>query len=193
MKQPARSFPLPAAVPQEEVVGEQAVVENNTQQNPYPVASQEESMQADEITSGIYLYIYREGFDEIVEDLKSGKDDLAKTLGDMAGNLLSNEIAMAEEEGVDVSREMFLDMQSGVVHQLTEVAAEKGLKKFNNDNEAQAFMGEALTYAIHAVINSNDTQITDESWVAMTQDMLTGGIEQDVQPVTGVRVTEEVT
>ena len=53
-------------------------------------------------------------------------------------------------------------------------------------------MGEALTYAMNTVITGDDTGITDESMVAMTQDMLTGGAQPEPQPVTGVRVTEEV-
>ena len=149
-------------------------------------------MQAEAITSEIYMYIYRDGFDEIGEELKKGKKNLAETLGNMAGNLLSNEMAMAEEDGVEVSRDMYIEMQSGVVHQLTEVAAHNGLKDFSSDNEAQAFMGEALTYAIDNVISSPDPFITDESWLAMTKDKLRNGIAQQDHPVTGVRVTEEV-
>ena len=110
----------------------------------------------------------------------------------MAGNLLSNEMAMAEEEGLDVSRDMYVDMQAGVVQQLTEIVSEKKIKEFNDDNEIQVFMGEALTYAMNTVITGDDTGITDESMVAMTQDMLTGGAQPEPQPVTGVRVTEEV-
>lgn len=192
MKQPARSFPIPEAIPQEQTTEDQVVVEENINQNPFPEGSQEESIQADNITSPIYMYIYREGFDEVVEKLKEGKDKLPETLGEMAGNLLANELAMSEEEGVDISRDMYVDMQSGIVHQLTEIAAEKGLKEFRDDNEAQAFMGEALTYAINTVITGDDNAINDDSWMKMTQDMLRGGVAPDVQPVTGVRVTEEV-
>tara|TARA_R100000789_G_scaffold73299_1_gene68986 strand:- start:47 stop:628 length:582 start_codon:yes stop_codon:yes gene_type:complete len=192
MKQPARSFPIPEAIPQEQTTEDQVVVEENINQNPFPEGSQEESIQADNITSPIYMYIYREGFDEVVEKLKEGKDKLPETLGEMAGNLLANELAMSEEEGVDISRDMYVDMQSGIVHQLTEIASEKGLKEFRDDNEAQAFMGEALTYAINTVITGDDNAINDDSWMKMTQDMLRGGVAPDVQPVTGVRVTEEV-
>ena len=186
MKHPARSFPLPQSVPQEEVVAEEAY------QNPFQTGSQDESAQSDAITADIYNYIYREGWDEITEDLKKGKANLAETLGIMAGNLLSNEMGMAEEEGLDVSRDMYIDMQAGVVQQLTEIVGEKGIKNFSDDNAIQAFMGEALTYAMNTVITGDDTGITDESWVAMTQDMLTGGVQPEAQPVTGVRVTEEV-
>jgi len=191
MKHPARSFPLPQAVPQEQVAGEQVVTED-TFQNPFQAGSQDESAQANAITSDIYNYIYREGWDEITEDLKKGKKNLAETLGTMAGNLLSNEMAMAEEEGLDISRDMYVDMQSGVVQQLTEIVDEKGIKDFRDDNQVQIFMGEALTYAINAVITGDDVGITDESWIAMTQDVLTGGMQSEPQPVTGSRITEEV-
>jgi len=191
MKQPARSFPLPQSVPQEQVAGEQAVTED-TFQNPFQTGSQDESAQADAITADIYNYIYREGWDDITEDLKKGKANLAETLGTMAGNLLSNEIEMAEEEGLDVSRDMYVDMQSGIVQQLTEIVDEKKIKEFRDDNQVQVFMGEALTYAMNTVVTGGDTGITDESWIAMTQDMLTGGAQPEPQPVTGARVIEEV-
>jgi hypothetical protein len=190
MKQPARSFPIPQSVPQE--AEEQVVVEDDMEQSPFPTASPEEAQMADSITSEIYMYIYRDGWDDIVEELKGSKGNLAETVGDMAGNLLSNEMMMAEEEGAEISREMYLDMQSGVVHQLTEVVAEKDIRRFKDDNEAQAFMGEALTYAINANINSEDTKITQDSWLDLTKEMLRGGVEPQPQQISGTRVIEEV-
>jgi len=191
MKQPARSFPIPPSVPQE-AEGEQVVIDDDREQSPFPEASPEEAQMADSITSEIYMYIYRDGWDEIIEELKGSKDNLAEAVGDMAGNLLSNEMLMAEEEGAEISREMYLDMQSGVIHQLTEVVAEKDIRKFKDDNEAQAFMGEALTYAINANIDSEDTKITRDSWLELTKEMLRGGVDPQPRQVAGNRVIEEV-
>jgi hypothetical protein len=191
MKQAARAFPIPQAVTQENVE-EQVIVDDDTEVSPFQNASPEEAKMADAITSEIYMYIYRDGWDDIVEELQKSKGNLAEKVGEIAGNLLSNEMLMAEEEGMDVSRDMYLDMQSGVVHQLTEVVAEKDIKRFKDDNEAQAFMGEAMTYAINANINSEDSKITEESWLELTKDMLRGGVDPQPRQVSGARVIEEV-
>ena len=77
MKQPARSFPIPPSVPQE-VEGEQVVIDDDMEQSPFPEASLEEAQTADSITSEIYMYIYRDGWDEIIEELKGSKDNLGR-------------------------------------------------------------------------------------------------------------------
>ena len=190
MKQPARSFPIPQSVPQE--TEEQVVIDDDTEISPFQNASPEEAQMSDAITSEIYMYIYSDGWDDIVEELQKSKGNLAEKVGQIAGSLLSNEMLMAEEDGMEISRDMYLDMQSGVVHQLTEVVAEKNIKRFKDDNEAQAFMGEALTYAINENIRSEDSKITEESWIDLTKDMLRGGVDPSPQQVSGARVIEEV-
>ena len=188
MKQPARSFPLPQAIPQET---EEATMQENSVMNPDPEASQEEFEQVEMVVNEVNSFIYSDGNEDIVGAMKDGEDALAQTIGDIGGNLLHNEIQMFEEEGQEVSREVYIEMQSSVIHELTEVAVEEKLVKFKDDNEAQAFMGEALTYAMINNIDSDDPKISPEEWTASTAQMLRDTPQED-QMVTGTRVVEEV-
>ena len=55
MKQPARSFPLPQAVPQE---GEEAIMQEDLVMNPDPEASQEEFEQVEMVVNEVNSFIY---------------------------------------------------------------------------------------------------------------------------------------
>ena len=187
-KTPARSFPLPQAIPQET---EELTVQEDVMVNPSPEATDEEFAQLEKVVNEVNSFIYSDGNDDIVKAMKDGKDSLPQTLGDIGGNLLHNEIQMFEEEGEDISREIYIEMQSSVIHELTEVAVEEDLVKFKDDNEAQAFMGEALTYAMINNIDSDDPNISPEEWSASTSQMLRNAPQQD-QMVSGTRVIEEV-
>ena len=188
MKQPARSFPLPQSVPQET---EEVTMQEDVMVDTDPDASEEEFAQVEMVVNEVNSFIYSDGNEDIVKAMKEGEDSLPKTLGDIGGNLLHNEIQMFEEEGEEISREVYIDMQSQVIHELTEVAVEENLVKFKDDNEAQAFMGEALTYAMVNNIDSDDPQISPENWAASTAQMLRDTSQQD-QMVSGTRVIEEV-
>ena len=188
MKQPARSFSLPQAVPQET---EELAVQDATIADHNPDATDEEFAQVGMIVNEVNSFIYSDGNEDIVKAMKEGEDSLPQTVGDIGGNLLHNEIQMFEEEGEEISREVYVEMQSQIIHELTEVAVEEKLVKFKDDNEAQAFMGEALTYAMVNNIDSDDPQISPENWAASTAQMLRD-MPQQPETVTGTRVIEEV-
>jgi hypothetical protein len=156
-KTPARSFPLPQAIPQET---EEATMQQDPVMNPDPEASQEEFEQVEMVINEVNSFIYSDGNEDILKAMKDGEDALAQTIGDIGGNLLHNEIQMFEEEGQEISREVYIEMQSSVIHELTEVAVEEKLVKFKDDNEAQAFMGEALTSLNLTSFSSTATSVS---------------------------------
>ena len=188
MKQPARSFPLPQAVPQET---EEVVMEEEVMVNPNPDASDEEFAKYEMVINEVNSFIYSDGNEDIVEAMEDGKDSLPQTIGDIGGNLLHNEIQMFDEDGEDIPREVYVEMQSSIIHELTDVAVTEDLVKFKNDNEAQAFMGEALTYAIINNIDSDDPKISPEGWASEASEMLRRMPQQE-QRGSGRRVIEEV-
>lgn len=187
MKQPARSFPLPQAVPQET---EEVTMQEDIMVNPNDDASDEEFAKYEMVINEVNSFIYSDGNEDIVEAMEDGKDSLPQTIGDIGGNLLHNEIQMFEEEGEDIPREVYVEMQSSIIHELTDVAVTEDLVKFKNDNEAQAFMGEALTYAIINNIDSDDPKISPEGWANEASEMLRQMPQQE-QRVSGRRVIEE--
>ena len=88
MKQPARSFPLPQAIPQDGEVVEETMVDPLNHQ-----VAQEASSSVESITDEIFLYVYKDGYDEIVDELKK-KGDLPERVGNIVGSLVANEVMM---------------------------------------------------------------------------------------------------
>jgi DNA-binding HxlR family transcriptional regulator len=198
-KMPARSMTMPEDLtgqsriaPQEQVVEEEVLVDNNAQPNPFPNAPQESKEQADKIVGAVNSYIYGEGSGDIISEMKKGKDKLPETIGKIGGNLLSTEMMMEEEEGFDVPRDVYIDMQADVVHELTEVAVHEKIVDFKDDYEAQIFMGEALTHAVNTGIESDESGVTGDWIVNEAQEMLRGQDAQQPAPVTGRRIMEGV-
>jgi len=196
-KMPARSMPIPQDLsgqsrvpPQGEVVEEEVIVGSNTQPNSFPDAPIESKEQADKIVGEVNSYIYGEGYKDVVSEMKKGKEHLSETTGKIGGNLLSTEMMMEEEEGFDVPRNVFIDMQSSVIHELTEVAVHEELVDFKDDYEAQVFMGEALTHAVNAGIESDESGVTGDWIIKEAEDMLRSPEFQQPAPASGRRVVE---
>ena len=197
MQQPARSMPMPqdlsgqSRVPsQEEIVEEEVMVGNNSQPNSFPDAPLEAKEQADKIVGEVNSYIYGEGYKDVVSEMKKGKEYLSETTGKIGGNLLSTEMMMEEEEGFDVPRNVFIDMQSSVIHELTEVAVHEELVDFKDDYDAQIFMGEALTHAVNAGIESDESGVPGDWIIKEAEDMLRSPEFQKPTPASGRRVME---
>ena len=186
MKQPARLPPIPAAVPQEGEVAQPTMQDPFTQQ-----PSQEEVSSVDAITDEIFLYIYKDGYDEIVAELKKG-DDLTKTVGTMSGNLVSNEVMMLEEEGGEFPQDMFIEAATETVEQFTDIVETEKIKEFRNENEVQVFMTEALTYAINSGVESEYAGIDDDYIMSTMENLLRGDMNLNPSSVSGARVIEEV-
>ena len=186
MKQPARLPPIPAAVPQE---GE---VAQPTMQDPFvEQPSQEEVASVDALTDEIFLYIYKDGYDEIVDELKK-VGNLTEAVGTMAGNLVSNEIMMLEEEGGAFPQDMFIEAATETVEQFTDIVDNEKIKEFRNENEAQVFMTESLAYAINTGVESEYSGIDDNYIMSTMENTLRGDMDMNASPISGTRVIEEV-
>jgi hypothetical protein len=184
--------PIPAAVQQEEEVVA------NASQSPFQDASPEERTRVKDIENNILTYVYRDGYEDVLEELEKGRDNLPETVGAISGNLLNTEMTMEDEEGRDVDPELALDLGSTIVEQITDIAerepvnSDRKFVKFKDDEEAQIFMGEALTYALSSTVEGDNPFVTRESWMELTQNMLTDGTLNKPPPVSGVRVPPEV-
>mgnify|MGYP003145752866 CR=1 FL=1 len=188
MKQPARSFPIPTPV-QNAPVEEAAY---GVEQDPFIQATPEQNEMVDSLTDEIFLYMYRDGHEEIVEDLKNSKDNLPEAVGTMAGNLVTTEIQLLEEEGGSFSEDMFVEASKLTVEQFTDLVEDEGIKEFRNNGETQAFMGEALTHAMGAAIDSDYPAVNEKSMMSVAQNLLEGDMDMQASPVSGTRVIEEV-
>jgi len=182
MKEQARPMPIPAPSPGAPVE-EQQMQSLGAEQ-----ASEEEVAQARGIVENIVTYIYADGAPDILEQISGGN---AESLGKVAGNLVTNEIAMAEEEGGDISRDIGIEIIGEVIHELVDLGMHEGVLDLPDEKAEQAFMGEALTYAIGAVMDSDDPQVTNESMMDLVTNMINAG-EQSAQPANGIPVYQEV-
>tara|TARA_B100000029_G_C17332243_1_gene872119 strand:+ start:348 stop:911 length:564 start_codon:yes stop_codon:yes gene_type:complete len=181
MKEQARPMPIPvgqSTVSQEEQEMANLGIEN---------LSEEEIVQAKGIVENIVKYIYSDGAPDILEQASNGSP---QRLGEIAGNLVTNEIALEEEAGKEVSRDMEIAIMEEVVHELTDLVMHENIVDLPDEKSEQMFMGEALTYAIGAAIESDDPQFTGESVMQMVTNLINSSPQQGEQP-TGVLATQE--
>lgn len=167
IKDPARPMPMPQGTP----------TENPQMFNQAPPELEE---QAAGIVDKVVTYIYADGVDDILSEMSDGSPE---KLGGIAGNLVTNEIAMEEEGGNMISRDIEIEIMAEVVHELTDLALEKGLVDLQTEQQEQSFMGQALTHAINAAMASDDTQVTDDSIMQLATQMLN---KQGQQPAGGM-------
>jgi len=178
VKDQARAMPMPAGAP----------VESGDQDPAIEEASEQEVAQARGVVLKIVDYIYSDGVADILQQISNGS---AKKLGEVAGNLVTNEIALEEEDGNDIDRGIEIEIMAEIVHEIMDLAESKGVIDFANEQKEQAFAGEALTYAINAAVESNDPQVTEESLMNMLTGAL-GGAPQP-QPAGGMLAPMEAT
>ena len=182
MKEQARPMPIPASA------SNGNTQEKESESMGMKQATEEEVAQAKGIVENIASYIYSDGAPDIVQQMAGGSP---RELGEIAGNLVTNEIALEEEAGKDISRDIEIEVMSQVILELVDLGLHEGILNLPDEQSEQAFMGEALTYALGAAMDSDDPQITNESMMDLVTNMLGAG-EQAQQPSNGIPVHQEV-
>jgi hypothetical protein len=181
IKEQARPMPIPngkSTIPEEEQEMANLGIEN---------LSEEEIAQARSIVESIATYIYSDGAPDILEQAGNGSP---QRLGEIAGNLVTNEIALEEEEGKEVSRDMEVAIMEEVIHEMTDLFMYENIVDLPDEKSEQMFMGEALTYALGAAIESDDPQFTGESIMEMFTNLVNSS-ESQGQPASGVLAPQE--
>ena len=181
IKEQARPMPIPAgnttASAEEQEMSEVGM----------ELASEEEIALAKGVVENVVKYIYSDGAPDIIEQINDGNP---QSLGEVAGNLVTNEIALEEEEGRDISRDIEVEIMTEIVHELTDLAMHEKIVDLPDERSEQTFMGEALTYAIGSAMESNDPQFTPDSMMEMVTNMINTS-SQSGQPVDGVMAPQE--
>jgi hypothetical protein len=174
IKPQARPMPIPTQSNQGSVE-EQDMAKLGAEQAP-----EEEVAQAKGMIENIVSYVYGDGAGDIISQMPNGAP---KELGTIAGNLVTNEIALEEEEGKEI------EMMAEIVHELTDLAMHEGAVNLPDEKSEQTFMGEALTFAITAAMDSDDPQVNNESMMRLVTGML-GAEEQ--QQANGIPMPQEM-
>ena len=182
IKEQARPMPIPS--------GNVATSAEEEEMRDYGIelASEEEIALAKGVVENIVRYIYSDGAPDIIEQMGDGNP---QSLGEIAGNLVTNEIALEEEEGTKVSRDVEVEIMAEIVHELTDLVMHENIVDLPDERSEQTFMGEALTYAIGAAMESDDPQFTPDSMMEMVTNMINTS-SQSEQPVNGVMAPQEV-
>ena len=187
-KDQARPMPIP---PGRESVDKMStpspMVEPEVQDNVEP-ANTQELQQADFLLGGIKDRIWDEDYDQVVASLKKG-GDLEKSVGSLAGELVNNEVKMAQAEGVNVSREILIAVGAEVVNELAELAVHEGLIELKDDSYAQEFQAGAMVHAVNRYSELGDEGINPVDSIELAQTIMRGQVpESEIMNRMGVAV-----
>jgi|TARA_R110002020_G_scaffold286128_2_gene501663 hypothetical protein len=139
-----------------------------------PEPSEEEEVQIDRVLGAITDDIYDTRYDEIVDILKKGENDLPKAVGTLGAEMLFEEVMAAMEQGMEISNSIKLGLAAEINLELAEVAANEKLIDFKSDEHAQKFQGEALVYGLERYGELGDPNIDPEESMDLAQSILSG-------------------
>ena len=148
-KDQARPMPIPnGREPVEDMsTPSQAISPEPTDNMQEP--TNEEMAQVDFLLGSIKDFIWDEGYDQLIQRMETNKGDLSKEIGDIAGELVNEEVKAAEQTGTQISRNILLGVGSEVINELAEVAVHEKLIELKGDKRVQDFQGEALYHPIN--------------------------------------------
>jgi hypothetical protein len=148
--------------------------------------------QVDFLLGSIKDFIWDDGYDQIIQRMESNKGDLSKEVGDIAGELVNEEVKAAEQAGTKVSRNILLGIGSEVINELAEVAVHEKVIELKGDDKTQEFQTEALYHAINKYGELGDTGVNPVDSINQLQTILKGQTpESEIMSKMGVQVPQD--
>jgi len=163
MKPQARPMPIPTQSNQGSVE-EQDMAKLGAEQAP-----EEEVAEAKGMIENIVSYIYGDGAGDIISQMPNGAP---KELGTIAGNLVTNEVALEEEEGKDISRDIEIEMMAEIVHELTDLAMHEGAVDLPDEKNDPQVNNESMMRLVTGMLGAEDQQ--QANGIPMPQEMMNG-------------------
>ena len=152
----------------------------------------EEMAQVDFLLGSIKDFIWDEGYDQLIQRMETNKGDLSKEIGDIAGELVNEEVKAAEQTGTKISRNILLGIGSEVINELAEVAVHEKLIELKGDKRTQDFQGEALYHAINKYGELGDVGVNPVDSINQLQTILKGQApESEIVAKMGVQVPQD--
>jgi hypothetical protein len=152
----------------------------------------EEMAQVDFLLGSIKDFIWDEGYDQLIQRMETNKGDLSKEIGDIAGELVNEEVKAAEQTGTKISRNILLGIGSEVINELAEVAVHEKLIELRGDKRTQDFQGEALYHAINKYGELGDVGVNPVDSINQLQTILKGQApESEIVAKMGVQVPQD--
>tara|TARA_R110002020_G_scaffold475930_1_gene714612 strand:+ start:8079 stop:8675 length:597 start_codon:yes stop_codon:yes gene_type:complete len=156
-----------------------------------PDITPEEEGQVDQLLGSMLDFVWGDGYDTIVNKIRSGQDNLEKTLGNIAGQMVNKEVVAAGEAGVNVSRDILIGVAAELINNLAEIALHEEIMYKGNDESQEQMQGEALIYAIERYGELGDPGMDPQQPVRLAQSILRGKYPDKVASKMGYRAPEE--
>jgi len=197
-KPQARGMQIPPGrtVPDESpgaVLGTESLPVEPEMDDKLPAPSESEEKQLDMLVGALKDFIWDEGYDAIVEKIQAGQDDLAETIGVIAGRMINREVKASDEGGNPFSRDLLYAAGAEIVNELFNLAENAGLYKVASEEQNQQVQGEALIYAAQKYVDEGDDKIDPSGSMKLAAKAVRGGYPQEEMVAKmGVPVEEEV-
>ena len=157
-----------------------------------PEVSPEEEAQVDLILGPILDFIWDAGYDSIVKKLRAGQDNLPKTMGEIAGQMINREVKAASDAGAEVSRDILIGVAGETINAEAEVASHEGIMKTTSPDIQEQEQGEALIYAVQKYGELGDPGLDPKLPMNLAQNILREKYpEERIARRMGMRMNEE--
>ena len=148
--------------------------------HPQP-ATPEQDQQAQMMLSNIEEFLMDEQVQgALLEKLSQGEP--SDTIGQIAGQLVHMQVAVGDDAGANVSRDILIAVAAEVINMLIEMAMTAGIVQIQGDEQLEQLQGNALIAAVDAYMQLGDSEVNGEAAMQVTQQAMDGQLDSpDVQ------------
>ena len=156
---------------------------NDNLKDPTP----EEVKQIDMLLGTLKDFIWDEGYNSIVEKIKTREDQLPQVIGDLAGRMVNRAVMAAD------AADILFGVGAEIVNELFEVASQEGIYKAKGEKQQQNDQGEALIYAVQKYGEMGDPNMDPKALMQLASSAGKGGYPQEEMVAKmGVQVAPEM-
>ena len=144
-------------------------------------ATPEQDQQAQMMLSNIEEFLMDEQVQgALLEKLSQGEP--SDTIGQIAGQLVHMQVAVGDDAGANVSRDILIAVAAEVINMLIEMAMAAGIVQIQGDEQLEQLQGNALIAAVDAYMQLGDSEVNGEAAMQVTQQAMDGQLDSpDVQ------------
>ena len=127
-------------------------------------ATPEQDQQAQMMLSNIEEFLMDEKVQgAIVEKLSQGEPSDA--IGNIAGQLVHMQVAVGDDAGANISRDILIAVAAEVINMLIEMAMTAGIVQIQGDQQLEQLQGNALIAAVDAYMQLGDSEVNGLSLI----------------------------
>ena len=139
-------------------------------------ATPEQDQQAQMMLSNIEEFLMDEQVQgALLEKLSQGEP--SDTIGQIAGQLVHMQVAVGDDAGANVSRDILIAVAAEVINMLIEMAMTAGIVQIQGDQQLEQLQGNALIAAVDAYMQLGDSEVNGEAAMQVTQQAMDGQLD----------------